>query len=33
MRHLSITAAWVDLGQIANKTSQRSSYVSVQAQF
>jgi hypothetical protein len=33
MRHLSITAAWVDLGQIANKTSQRSSYISLQAQF
>ncbi|MBV8500717.1 MAG: DUF3034 family protein [Paucibacter sp.] len=33
MRHLSVTVAWVDLGQIANKTSQRSSYVSVQAQF
>jgi hypothetical protein len=33
MRHLSITAAWLDLGQIANKTAQRSSYVSVQAQF
>ena len=33
MRNLSVTAAWLDLGQIANKTSQRSSYVSVQAQF
>ncbi len=33
MRNLSITAAWVNLGQIANKTSQRSGYVSVQAQF
>ena len=33
MRNLSLTAAWVDLGQIANKTSQRSGYVSVQAQF
>ena len=33
MRHLSVTAAWLDLGQIANKTSQRSSYVSVQAEF
>lgn len=33
MRHFSITAAWLDLGQIADKTSQRSSYVSVQAQF
>jgi len=33
MRKLSITAAWVNLGQIANKTSQRSGYVSVQAQF
>ena len=33
MRHLSLTAAWLDLGQIANKTSQRSSYVSVQAEF
>jgi len=33
MRHLSITAAWLDLGQIANKTAQRSSYISVQAQF
>ncbi|HEY1091803.1 MAG TPA: DUF3034 family protein [Burkholderiaceae bacterium] len=32
-RNLSITAAWVDLGQIANKTSQRSSYISAQAQF
>ncbi|MBV8603993.1 MAG: DUF3034 family protein [Pelomonas sp.] len=33
MRHLSVTVAWLDLGQIANKTAQRSSYVSVQAQF
>ena len=33
MRNLSVTAAWVNLGQIANKTSQRSGYVSVQAQF
>jgi len=32
MRHLSVTAAWLDLGQIANKTSQRSSYISVQLQ-
>ena len=33
MRNLSITAAWLDLGQIANKTSQRSSYVSAQVEF
>lgn len=33
MRNLSLTAAWVDLGQIANKTSQRSTYLSMQAQF
>lgn len=33
MRQLSLTAAYLDLGQIANKTAQRSSYVSLQAQF
>lgn len=33
MRQLSITAAYLDLGQIANKTAQRSSYVSAQLQF
>ncbi|MDY0744581.1 DUF3034 family protein [Paucibacter sp. R3-3] len=33
MRNLSVTLAWLDLGQIANKTGQRSSYLSVQAQF
>lgn len=31
--NLSLTAAYLDLGQIANKTAQRSSYVSLQAQF
>ncbi len=33
MRNVSLTAAWLDLGQIANKTSQRSSYVSAQVEF
>lgn len=33
MRNLSLTLAYLDLGQIANKTSQRSSYLSLQAQF
>jgi len=33
MRQLSITAAYLDLGQIANKTAQHSSYVSAQLQF
>ena len=33
MRNLSITAAWLDLGQIANKTSQRGGYVSAQVEF
>lgn len=32
-QNLNITAAYLDLGQIANKTAQRSSYVSLQAQF
>lgn len=32
-RHVSLTAAYLDLGQIANQAAQRSSYVSVQAQF
>jgi hypothetical protein len=32
-RHLSLTVAYLDLGQIANKTAQRSSYFSAQAQF
>jgi hypothetical protein len=31
--HLNLTAAYLDLGQIANKAAQRSSYVSLQAQF
>jgi len=31
-RHVSLTAAWVDMGQIANKTGQRSWYLSLQAQ-
>lgn len=31
--NLNLTAAYLDLGQIANKTAQRSSYVSLQAQF
>ena len=31
--HISLTAAYLDLGQIANKTAQRSSYVSAQLQF
>ncbi|MCV2419682.1 DUF3034 family protein [Paucibacter sp. DJ2R-2] len=30
---LSLTLAYLDLGQIANKTAQRSSYLSLQAQF
>jgi len=33
MRNLNLTAAYLDLGQIANKTSQRSSYLSAQLQF
>ncbi len=32
-RNISLTVAYLDLGQIANKTSQRSSYISAQAQF
>lgn len=31
--HLSATLAWLDLGQIANKSGQRGAYVSVQAAF
>jgi hypothetical protein len=31
--NFSLTAAYLDLGQIANKTSQRSSYLSAQLQF
>ncbi|WP_310389804.1 DUF3034 family protein [Roseateles sp.] len=31
--NLNLTAAYLDLGQIANKTAQHSSYVSLQAQF
>lgn len=32
MRSVSLTAAWVDMGQIANKTGQRSWYLSLQLQ-
>ncbi|MCV2353059.1 DUF3034 family protein [Paucibacter sp. B2R-40] len=31
--NVNLTAAYLDLGQIANKTAQRSSYLSLQAQF
>jgi hypothetical protein len=33
LRNLSLTAAYLDLGQIANKTAQRSAYLSAQLQF
>jgi Protein of unknown function (DUF3034) len=32
-RHLSATLAWVDLGNVANKPSQRGWYLSLQAVF
>ncbi|WP_077036434.1 DUF3034 family protein [Pelomonas sp. KK5] len=32
-RHVSLTAAWLDLGTIAGQPGQRSSYVSLQVQF
>ncbi|MBH1985864.1 MAG: DUF3034 family protein [Burkholderiales bacterium] len=32
-RHLSLTAAWLELGNIANKASQRSLYLSAQVAF